>query len=600
MDTTENLKSRTCILILGMHRSGTSATAGCLDLYGYKLGKQIVPPGEPNEKGYFENNSINYFNECLLELLNARWYDTLHLPDSWWKDDRIKPMQSKLAKVLIDEFDSEGDLLIKDPRISVLLPFYLDVFKELNIIPKVIINFRNPFEVAASLKKRDNLSTSRSLLLWMDANIKAEFYSRLLPRLFLDYNSLLTDPVATMEQISKSLHLDKPTKEKKDELRLFIEKRLRHHAAKSTHEDAEIPKLISQMHDLLIELDLRDTKPNEQELFDVIKQQFLSEFRFFNGIDKTNKVVLKTIDEHEKSKHYFAPINIDNNKIQFFPDQSNVISEFWIYPINQQTALQLQNLIAKTIDGETVDVEINETNAEKILDNGIMIFESEFPWLRIKLSQASLLSQISCELQFLAFSDYTYRFSVKERNRIESELISKVAKLQTDNSNLIISHETVMAKLEFKLVELQKEKESLIANHLMIVNKLKTEILNLQKEKESIITDHKLIVAKHKIEIDNLQNKTNRIINDLKKANVELDSHHQTELKKLEVEKRELESNQIIAINKIKSEKAKLSEHLEFNSEQLQILMDSRSWKIGRSITWPIRKLKEINRQNEN
>ena len=45
---------RKCVLVLGMHRSGTSVLAGTLNIMGADLGKNILPPDKSNERGYFD------------------------------------------------------------------------------------------------------------------------------------------------------------------------------------------------------------------------------------------------------------------------------------------------------------------------------------------------------------------------------------------------------------------------------------------------------------------------------------------------------------------------------------------------------------------
>ncbi|MCF6341200.1 MAG: hypothetical protein L3J31_00150 [Bacteroidales bacterium] len=596
----ENKNTRICILILGMHRSGTSATSGCLSLFGFRLGKKLVPAGEPNEKGYFENDTINRFNENLLDFLNARWHDTLFLPDEWWREERVRVKSAELMEIINDEFDPVSDFIIKDPRISVLLPFYLDTFRKMSILPKLIINFRNPFEVAASLKKRDNLSLSKSLLLWMDANLKAEQYSRTLPRLFVNYNSLLDDPLTTIQKIAGGLELNiELAGEKETELRSFIEKRLKHHTNDGKTAYPDIPETVYHLFDFLKKTDLRDTTPPEQKIVGKLSRGFYSGFRFFNGIDKELQVVLKTIDDNSKSKLYSAPAHPGLNKIRFFPDRSNPVAEYIIYPINRRAALQLLNLKVKTTTGEYLPVEITETNAEKVLDNGTMIFESEFPWLRIKPDQAFVLSEISFEFQLLAISDFTYRFSIQERNLYEAELLSKIAQLQTENNNLIAAHETIIKKLETEIIHLQNENNNLVAVHRVAVEKLKSEIDHLKTEQSNLITANEMTTIKLEHELKTVQasNSSLKTIQHeeetfQKKIN-KLNADYKREIKQLQEKNSKLESEHLARLNKFETEYAKLSEELRFNQKQLQLLMDTRSWKIGRSVTWPYRILKE-------
>ncbi|PJB55109.1 MAG: hypothetical protein CO098_18110 [Bacteroidetes bacterium CG_4_9_14_3_um_filter_41_19] len=576
MPSSKNKNSKYCILIMGMHRSGTSAVSGCINMLGYKLGAHIVPPGEPNEKGYFENNAINRFNEGLLDLLNARWHDTLHIPDEWWMDERVKNEQTKLAKILADEFGEDTKFIIKDPRISILLPFYLDVFSVLNISLKVIISFRNPFEVAASLKKRDNLSFSKSLLLWMDANLKAERFSRSLPRLFLDYTSLVNDPVSTILQINTKLNLNvEITKEQIADLSSYVETRLRHHTAGSNLDNQEIPELLNQLYYLLNKLDLHNTEQQDQSIFDNIYNGFYSGFRFFNGTDMNFSILLQTIDIYQKSNQYTSPSNTGYNRARYFTDQSIPLSEFWIFPTNQRTALQLFTLDIRTKDNENFSVNISETNAEKVLENGLMIFETEFPWLRVKFEKPFFVSQINCEFQFVAFSAFTYRSSVKERNLYESELLSKIEELQKEVSGLILEQSATVKRLEANILDLHQANNNLITEHNTTTQVLDAEIDRLQLEVKQQTILRIVSIKDLETEIARLQDLIKKMIK----------SH--------EVQVNKLKMKYLNQLNILKIEKASLSDNLTFISDQMNLVFNSTSWKIGRTITWPYRKIKK-------
>lgn len=58
-----------CLIVLGMHRSGTSAIAGFLNKLGITLGSNLMMPTEYNEKGYFENWYIFRANVNIMQTL---------------------------------------------------------------------------------------------------------------------------------------------------------------------------------------------------------------------------------------------------------------------------------------------------------------------------------------------------------------------------------------------------------------------------------------------------------------------------------------------------------------------------------------------------
>ncbi|HJX24749.1 MAG TPA: hypothetical protein VJ252_01225, partial [Chthoniobacterales bacterium] len=67
--------ARKAVVILGMHRSGTSALCGALDLLGVDFGERLMPANHANEKGYWEHEEIVRFHDDLLSSLGSRWDD---------------------------------------------------------------------------------------------------------------------------------------------------------------------------------------------------------------------------------------------------------------------------------------------------------------------------------------------------------------------------------------------------------------------------------------------------------------------------------------------------------------------------------------------
>lgn len=213
-----------------MHRSGTSALSGCLQMAGMDLGKKIMPAQEDNQKGFFENLAIAALNEQILEEMNLSWNDTMLIPENWWRFESFNRHRQQLSQILSSEFTGKDDMLIKDPRLSVLLPMYLEVLESLKIKPVILISVRNPKEIISSLVSRDHLSEEKILLLWMDHQLKAEYYSRQLPRLFISYPDFLQDPVSIMQRIKEKLSIDlnlEPNNLRN--ILSFLDKELRHH-----------------------------------------------------------------------------------------------------------------------------------------------------------------------------------------------------------------------------------------------------------------------------------------------------------------------------------------------------------------------------------
>ena len=66
---------RICVLVLGMHRSGTSALTRVISLLGAKLPKHLMPANFANETGYWEAVELNIYLDKIL-----RWVEEGRCP----------------------------------------------------------------------------------------------------------------------------------------------------------------------------------------------------------------------------------------------------------------------------------------------------------------------------------------------------------------------------------------------------------------------------------------------------------------------------------------------------------------------------------------
>ena len=190
--------NNTIILILGMHRSGTSCLAGSLQQRGLYLG-EVIEKSLFNYKGNRENISIRNLNDSILEFSKGSWDSP---PDKIiWNDNHKFHRQSIIDNFVYKRISLWG---FKDPRTIITLPFWLEVLRE----PKLIASFRHPTEVAKSLSKRNSFNFTKSLNLWYHYN------SLLLPfiekdKIFLiNFNSSPEEYIESIIKISKVLGLN--------------------------------------------------------------------------------------------------------------------------------------------------------------------------------------------------------------------------------------------------------------------------------------------------------------------------------------------------------------------------------------------------------
>ncbi|MGU5599370.1 sulfotransferase family protein [Aeromonas caviae] len=203
-------KTRRWILVLGMHRSGTSAIAGALAYNGIAFGDSFIElQGDVNEKGFWEHAELVAINEALLKELGAAWFDPFSLmtqfEQGWRPSDAL--FGRMCAFLRHPEFADAQQCGLKDPRLSVLLPCWQQAMSYMGDEACYLLMNRDMDQVARSLQKRDQMSLLLGQLLWGEYTFSAEAYTRNLPRCWLDYEAMLANPGAALAHIQLQLSL---------------------------------------------------------------------------------------------------------------------------------------------------------------------------------------------------------------------------------------------------------------------------------------------------------------------------------------------------------------------------------------------------------
>lgn len=170
------------LLVLGMHRSGTSTVAGVLSKLGAVAPRNLMAANSTNPKGFFESSTVMALNDEILESAGSRWNDWRAVNPDWASSPVSLDFRQRACRVLTEDFDSAPLWVLKDPRICRLAPFWFDVLREMNVTPRVLIPFRSPFDVAQSLASIHGLSIRHGVLLWLRHVLDAERDSREISR----------------------------------------------------------------------------------------------------------------------------------------------------------------------------------------------------------------------------------------------------------------------------------------------------------------------------------------------------------------------------------------------------------------------------------
>lgn len=215
---------RLAVLILGMHRSGTSAITRMINLLGLDVTTDLMPPASANPTGYWESVELREIHDGMLSSLDSSWDSILAIDDSKFETETIARFKTLLIDYIVREFSGSESFVIKDPRMCRLIPLWLDVLNGLNVQIKIVLPFRHPLEVAKSLQKREGFCLEKSFLLWLRHVLNAEKYTRGVKRCFVSYSQIVTNPQKVINAIAEQYSIDVPNiSDSEEQIKQFID-----------------------------------------------------------------------------------------------------------------------------------------------------------------------------------------------------------------------------------------------------------------------------------------------------------------------------------------------------------------------------------------
>lgn len=204
------VKNSKLVVVLGMHRSGTSAITRGLEVLGVNLGDNLYPAAIDNPKGFWEDNDFLGINEELLAHLDYS-VDRLGLIDWQMPSTAIVESLELKAEKLVSERCKKNALWgFKDPRTARLLPFWQAVFERVGCDVRYVIATRNPISIVESLYKRSGFEGGTTFYLWLEHLIPAISGTMNAKRVVVDYDQLLENPKLQLLRVAKALGVTAP------------------------------------------------------------------------------------------------------------------------------------------------------------------------------------------------------------------------------------------------------------------------------------------------------------------------------------------------------------------------------------------------------
>lgn len=236
---------RTAIVVLGMHRSGTSAFTRTINLLGVDLPERLLDPvpGD-NDRGYWEAVQVVALHDLLLQELSSDWFDPLPVPDGFFETETARHYEERIVNYLTGAFPHSREFVLKDPRICRLVPLWARALRRVGAEPHFIVTLRNPLDVAASLQRRNGtISDDLAAQLWLGYTLDAFWYTRGEKRTVACYDELLDDWRETVDRIGGELGMSWPASPAGAAAGIegFLSPELRHHRSHGFAEKGASP-----------------------------------------------------------------------------------------------------------------------------------------------------------------------------------------------------------------------------------------------------------------------------------------------------------------------------------------------------------------------
>ncbi|MCU0836441.1 MAG: hypothetical protein MUC77_18720 [Chromatiaceae bacterium] len=264
------------LLVAGMHRSGTSALTRTLSLVGGALAGELAGGvAGDNDLGFWEPVEVVALHDRALASAGSAWDDVSRFPPEWFASEVGVAFAEELAELLRREFAAAPLFAIKDPRLCRLVPLWLGVLPRIGVRGQFVVPLRNPAEVAASLKARNDFPLAKGYLVWLRNVLDAEQATRGQERVFVTYEGLLRDWRAVVDRIGAALDIHWPRLSRTAEAQVedFLSPELRRQRADWTEirDRREVPAWAVRAYEALLHL-AEDDAGAEVEL-DAVREE---------------------------------------------------------------------------------------------------------------------------------------------------------------------------------------------------------------------------------------------------------------------------------------------------------------------------------------
>ena len=203
------------VLVLGMHRSGTSLATEILSRLGLWVGTEenLIGATEHNPRGHFELVAGVEFDNDVLRQAGGTWDDPPAI-------ESVDALATRIRPSVEAWYEGRSAWAFKDPRLCLTLPVWMPALLEFDV--RIVHVVRNPHAVARSLVTRNDamnvpasrfargeMAVSDALTLWAEYNRRACLDEQrfAVPRLLVWYDQLVDAPASQVRRMAEFVGL---------------------------------------------------------------------------------------------------------------------------------------------------------------------------------------------------------------------------------------------------------------------------------------------------------------------------------------------------------------------------------------------------------
>lgn len=241
-------------IVLGMHRSGTSAITRALAALGADVGCRLMAPSESeNPTGYWEDLDVYEINRAILDALGRDWHGLSAVGEDDLPLLRRSGFDLKAAEIIRQRTERYPFFALKDPRMPRLLSFWKPQFQQLGCNVFYVLALRNPLAVARSLRMRNDMDETLSYFLWACTTVASLRGTLHEECVVVDYDALIENPREELRRLAEGLGVRADASLIEEYVGSFLDEDLRHHrfSPDDLELDLRCPPLVRDIYDTL-------------------------------------------------------------------------------------------------------------------------------------------------------------------------------------------------------------------------------------------------------------------------------------------------------------------------------------------------------------